>query len=45
MPLTEDYVKLCEMKVIGNIWNESEDAKPKETDNIIYHDFMKKDRE
>lgn len=42
MPLTEDYVKLCEMKVIGNIWDKSEDAKPKETDNIIYHDFMKK---
>ena len=42
MPLTEDYVKLCEMKVIGNIWDKSEDAKPKETDNIIYRDFMKK---
>lgn len=45
MPLTEDYVKWCEMKVIGNIWDKSEDAKPKETDNIIYHDFMKKGRE
>lgn len=33
------------MKVIGNIWDKSEDAKPKETDNIIYHDFMKKGRE
>ena len=45
MPLTEDYVKWCEMKVIGNIWDKSEDEKPKETDNIIYHDFMKKGRE
>jgi uncharacterized phage protein (TIGR01671 family) len=45
MPLTEDYVKRCKMKVIGNIWDKSEDAKPKETDNIIYHDFMKKGRE
>lgn len=45
MPLTEDYVKRCEMKVIGNIWDKSEDAKPKENDNIIYHDFMKKGRE
>jgi hypothetical protein len=45
MPLTEDYVKSCKMKVIGNIWDKSEDAKPKETDNIIYHDFMKKGRE
>lgn len=45
MPLTEDYVKWCEMKVIGNIWDKSEDAKPKETDNIIYRDFMKKGRE
>lgn len=26
-------------------WAESEDAKPKETDNIIYRDFMKKGRE
>ena len=32
-------------KAIGNIWDKSEDAKPKETDNIIYHDFMKKGRE
>ena len=39
---TEDYVKWCEMKVIGNIWDKSEDAKSKETDNIIYRDFMKK---
>ena len=45
MPLTEDYVKRCEMKVIGNVWDKSEDAKPKETDNIIYHDFTKKARE
>nr|DAE66651.1 MAG TPA: YopX protein [Caudoviricetes sp.] len=45
MPLTEDYVKWCEMKVIGNIWDKSEDAKPKENDNIIYRDFMKKGRE
>lgn len=45
MPLTEDYVKRCKMKVIGNIWDKSEDAKPKETDNIIYHDFTKKGRE
>lgn len=45
MPLTEDYVKWCEMKVIGNIWDKSEDTKPKENDNIIYHDFMKKGRE
>ena len=45
MPLTEDYVKWCEMKVIGNIWDKSKDAKPKETDNIIYRDFMKKGRE
>ena len=45
MPLTEDYVKRCKMKAIGNIWDKSEDAKPKETDNIIYHDFMKKGRE
>ena len=45
MPLTEDYVKRCKMKVIGNIWDKSEDAKTKETDNIIYHDFMKKGRE
>ena len=42
MPLTEDYVKWCEMKVIWNIWDKSEDAKSKETDNIIYRDFMKK---
>ena len=28
MPLTEDYVKRCKMKVIGNIWDKSEDAKP-----------------
>ena len=40
-----DYVKRCKMKVIGNIWDKSEDAKPKETDNIIYHDFTKKGRE
>ena len=45
MSLTEDYVKRCKMNVIGNIWDKSEDAKPKETDNIIYHDFMKKGRE
>ena len=45
MPLTEDYVKRCKMKVIGNIWDKSENAKPKESDNIIYHDFTKKGRE
>lgn len=39
------FVKWCEMKVIGNIWDKSKDAKPKETDNIIYRDFTKKGRE